>query len=59
MPWRPTLTQSEQALMFSGRAKAFEEKATQECDWKQKETLLDLAQQYRHLAEQSKNGPYD
>jgi hypothetical protein len=45
--------------MFTGRAKAFEEKATQECDWKQKETLLDLAQQYRHLAEQSKKGPYD
>jgi hypothetical protein len=45
--------------MFTRRAKAFEEKAAQERDWKQKETLLNLAQQYRHLAEQSKKGPYD
>jgi hypothetical protein len=45
--------------MFMSRANAFEEKAAQECDRKQKETLLTLARQYRQLAEQATKGPYD
>jgi hypothetical protein len=35
-----------------------EKRADREHDAKIKETLLDLAQQYREIAEQSKNGPY-
>jgi hypothetical protein len=51
------LTRFEQALVFKARAKEFEEKAAQESDRQVKETLLSLAQQYRHLAEQAAKGP--
>ena len=45
--------------MFMSRAIAFEEKAAQERDRKQKKILLTLAQQYRQLAEQATKEPYD
>jgi hypothetical protein len=52
-------SQSEQAQMFMSRAMAFEEKAAQETDRKQKKVLLCLAEQYRRLADQATKGPYD
>jgi hypothetical protein len=40
------------------RAQAFEQKAAEQSDRTIRETLLSLAQQYRHLAAQAVNGPY-
>ncbi len=53
------LTRFEQSRNFMSRAKALEEKATEASDRKVKEVLLRLAEQYRHLAVQAINGPYD
>jgi hypothetical protein len=52
------LTRFEEAQLFIHRATEAEKRASQEQDAKLKETLHGLAQQYREIAEQSKNGPY-
>jgi hypothetical protein len=51
-------TPFEQAQIFLHRAKELQESAARESDQKLKETLLNLADHYCKLAEQSKTGPY-
>jgi hypothetical protein len=49
----------EQSRNFMSRAKALEKKAAEASDLKIREVLLSLAEQYRHLAVQAANGPYE
>jgi hypothetical protein len=49
-------SRAEQALVFMNRAKEFEEKAAREDKLSKKETLLQLAKQYRRLAELAAKG---
>jgi hypothetical protein len=41
------------------RAKEFDDKAAEETDQRLKLTLLDLAEQYRHLAAEAARGHYE
>jgi hypothetical protein len=52
-------TRVEQSRNFMSRAKAFEGKAAEASDRKVRDVLLSLAEQYRHLAVQATNGPYE
>jgi hypothetical protein len=52
-------TRVEQGRDFMIRAQAFEQKAAEASDGKIRETLLSLAQHYRHLAAQAISGPYN
>jgi DNA-directed RNA polymerase subunit K/omega len=59
MPERlPMLTRFEQARVFMVRAEELENEAALVRNHKLKETLLNLAQQYRQLAEKAANRRY-